>query len=175
MKHDWRKGLTNGLNIWLTQRMLAELGWSCSHGDLERFKTTLVSLSFTVSLSSFRSFVWSLFFYCFIFDQGKQQIINTKKNVVKCFNTIKLNIIDTVPRCIQHFFIAQLVESLRDALKSSELMEFLREKEDVRRRREKCEKTLAGINHALPQTVQIPSMLLRVKQGRRAVKWIVIR
>jgi hypothetical protein len=104
--------------------------------------------------------------------QDKEQIVNTKKNVVRCFNTIKLNVIDTVPRCIQHFFVTQLVESLKNALtkKSGDLMEFLKEREDVRRQREQCEKILAGINDALPQTVKIPAMLLRIKQGRSAVK-----
>ncbi|KAK3718424.1 hypothetical protein QZH41_004012 [Actinostola sp. cb2023] len=100
--------------------------------------------------------------------KDREQIINTKKNVISCFNTIKLNVIDTVPRCIQHFFVTQLVESLTKELESTDLMEFLQEKEDVTRRRDKSQRTLDSIEYNLPQAEKITSMLLRIKQGRSA-------
>ena len=108
------------------------------------------------------------FFFWLSLSQDKEQIINTKKNVISCFNTIKLNVIDTVPRCIQYFFVIQLVESLTKELESTDLMEFLQEKEDVRRARDKSQRTLDSIEHNLPQAEKITLMLLRIKQGRPA-------
>lgn len=90
--------------------------------------------------------------------------------MIRCFNHIKLNVINTVPRCIQHFFITQLVESLDKELEEADLLEFLQEKEDVRRKRIKAQTTLNSINHALPQTEKITSMLFRIKQGKSALR-----
>ena len=88
-----------------------------------------------------------------------------KKNVVRCFNVIKMNVCDTVPRCILHFFIAQLVDDLGRALEEENLVEFLQEKQEIRDRRKLCRAQLSALEQALPRTDSVLEKLLRMRKG----------
>lgn len=90
---------------------------------------------------------------------------NLKRNVVRCFNVLKMNVCDTVPRCIFHFFVTQLVDDLRRALEKENLVEFLQERKDIRDKREMCRKQSQALEEALPRTTNVVDKLLRMKQG----------
>ena len=90
---------------------------------------------------------------------------NLKRNVARCFNVLKMNVCDTVPRCILHFFVTQLVDDLRRALEKENLVEFLQERKDIRDRREMCRKQSQALAEALPRTSNVLDKLLRMKQG----------
>lgn len=90
---------------------------------------------------------------------------NIKRNVVGCFNVLKLNVCDTVPRCIQHFFVTQLVDDLDRALEEEDLVEFLQERKDIRDQRILCTKQSQALEEALPLTEDVLVKLLRMKQG----------
>ncbi|KAJ7393249.1 hypothetical protein OS493_006218 [Desmophyllum pertusum] len=90
---------------------------------------------------------------------------NIKKNVVRCFNVLKMNMCDTVPRCILHFFVTQLVDDLGRALEQENLVEFLQERKDIRDKRIICRKQSLALAEALPRTTNVLDKLLRMKQG----------
>ena len=90
---------------------------------------------------------------------------NLKKNVVRCFNVLKMNVCDTVPRCILHFFVTQLVDDLDRALEKENLVQFLQERKDIRDKREMCRKQSQALEEALPRTTDVLDKLLRMKQG----------
>ena len=90
---------------------------------------------------------------------------NLKRNVVRCFNVLKMNVCDTVPRCILHFFVTQLVDDLGSALEKENLVEFLQERKDIRDKRELCRKQSRALAEALPRTTNVLDKLLRMKQG----------
>ena len=69
-----------------------------------------------------------------------------RTNVVRCFNVIKMNVCDTVPRCIRHFFITELVDGLSSALEKEDLVEYLQEKQEIREKR-KLYRTVAHNCH----------------------------
>ncbi|XP_068700226.1 uncharacterized protein [Montipora foliosa] len=94
-----------------------------------------------------------------------QDLKNIKKNVVRCFNVLKMNVCDTVPRCILHFFITQLVDDLGCALEEEDLIEFLQEKQEIRDKRILYRDQLNALEHALPQTDDVLQKLLRMGQG----------
>ena len=93
-----------------------------------------------------------------------------KKNVVSCFNVLKMNVCDTVPRCILHFFITQLVDDLDRALEQEDLVEFLTEKQEIRDKRILCRAQFAALNEALPRTDNVLQKLLRMRRGSTAGK-----
>lgn len=88
-----------------------------------------------------------------------------KKNVVSCFNVLKMNVCDTVPRCILHFFITQLVDDLDRALEQEDLVEFLTEKQEIRDKRMLCQAQFAALSEALPRTDNVLQKLLRMRRG----------
>ena len=88
-----------------------------------------------------------------------------KLNVVRCFNVLKLNVCDTVPRCILHFFITQLVDDLGRALEGEDLVEFLQEKQEIRDKRDLCRAQFVALEEALPRTDDVMEKLLRMQQG----------
>ena len=88
-----------------------------------------------------------------------------KTNVVRCFNVIKMNVCDTVPRCILHFFITELVEGLSSALEEEDLVEFLQEKQEIRDKRRLYRDQQQALEHALPKTDEVLEKLLRMGQG----------
>ena len=90
---------------------------------------------------------------------------NLKKNVVRCFNVLKMNVCDTVPRCILHFFVTQLVDDLDRALEKENLVQFLQERKDIRDKREMCRKQSQALEEALPRTTDVLDKLLHMKQG----------
>ena len=90
---------------------------------------------------------------------------NIKKNVVRCFNVLKMNVCDTVPRCVLHFFITQLVDDLGRALEDEDLIEFLQEKQEIRDKRNLYRAQLKALENALPQTDDVLQKLLRMGQG----------
>ena len=90
---------------------------------------------------------------------------NLKRNVGRCFNVLKMNVCDTVPRCILHFFVTQLVDDLGSALEKENLVEFLQERKDIRDKRELCRKQSRALAEALPRTTNVLDKLLRMKQG----------
>ena len=92
--------------------------------------------------------------------QDIEQIKNTKKNVTRCFNVIKMNVADAVPRCIQYFFIEQLVEGLDHTLKVEDLVKYVKEKQEVREKRLRCREQLKALNDALPKTEGVMDKLL---------------
>jgi len=87
-----------------------------------------------------------------------------KKNVVRCFNVLKMNVCDTVPRCILHFFISQLVDDLGRALEKEDLVEFLKEKQEIREKRILCRAQFSALEGALPHTDKVLQKLLRMSQ-----------
>ncbi|XP_073240215.1 interferon-induced GTP-binding protein Mx1-like [Porites lutea] len=89
----------------------------------------------------------------------------TKKNVVRYFNEIKMNVCDTVPRCILHFFITQFVDDFEHALEQEDLVEFLKEKQEIRNRRIQFRAESAALEEALPRTDDVVQMLLRIQDG----------
>ncbi|CAH3038800.1 unnamed protein product [Porites lobata] len=89
----------------------------------------------------------------------------TKKNVVRYFNAIKMNVCDTVPRCILHFFITQFLDDLEHALEQEDLVEFLKEKQEIRNRRIQFRAESAALEEALPRTEDVVQMLLRIQGG----------
>ena len=89
----------------------------------------------------------------------------TKKNVVRYFNVIKMNVCDTVPRCILHFFITQFVDDLEHALEQEDLVEFLKEKQEIRNRSIQFRAESAALEEALPRTDEVLKMLLRIQGG----------
>ena len=96
--------------------------------------------------------------------QDIEQIKNTKKNVARCFNVIKMNVADAVPRCIQYFFIEQLVEGLDHTLKVEDLVEHVKEKQEVRELRLRCREKLKALNDALPLTDEVIKKLLTMRK-----------
>ena len=91
-----------------------------------------------------------------------------KKNVVRCFNVLKMNVCDTVPRCILHFFISQLVDDLESALEQEDLVEFLKEKTEIRDRRNLCQAQFSALKQALPHTDDVLQKLLRMRDRSSA-------
>ena len=85
--------------------------------------------------------------------------------MVRCFNVLKMNVCDTVPRCILHFFVSQLVDDLDRALEKENLVEFLEERKDIRDKRILCRKQSLALEKALPHTEDVLDKLLRMKQG----------
>ena len=90
---------------------------------------------------------------------------NLKRNVVRCFNVLKMNVCDTVPRCILHFFVTQLVDDLGRALEKENLVEYLQERKDIRDRRILCRNQSQALEKAPPFTTDVLDKLLRMKQG----------
>ena len=88
-----------------------------------------------------------------------------RTNVVRCFNVIKMNVCDTVPRCIRHFFITELVDGLSSALEKEDLVEFLQEKQEIREKRELYRNQQQALEDALPETDEVLEKLLRMGQG----------
>ena len=84
---------------------------------------------------------------------------------MRCFNVLKMNVCDTVPRCILHFFVTQLVNDLGRALEKDSLVEFLQERKDIRDKREMCRKQSQALEEALPRTNDVLDKLLHMKQG----------
>ena len=84
---------------------------------------------------------------------------------MQCFNVLKMNVCDTVPRCILHFFVTQLVNDLDRALEEENLVKYLQERKDIREEREKCKRQSQALEKALPCTDDVLDKLLRVKQG----------
>ena len=76
-----------------------------------------------------------------------------------------MNVCDTVPRSILHFFITQLVDDLEHALEQEDLVEFLQEKQDILERRNVCRAQFAALEQALPQTDEVLKKLLRMRGG----------
>ncbi|KAM7437389.1 hypothetical protein ABFA07_012947 [Porites harrisoni] len=97
-----------------------------------------------------------------------EDIKRVKKNVVRCFNVIKMNVCDTVPRCILHFFITQLVDDLEHAFEQEDLVEFLKEKKDILERRKVCRAQFFALEKALPHTDEVLKKLLRMRGGSGA-------
>lgn len=87
-----------------------------------------------------------------------------KWNVVRCFNVLKMNVCDTVPRCILHFFTSQSVDDLTHALERENLVEFLEERKDIRDKRILCQIQSDALEKALPHTKNVVDKLLRMKQ-----------
>ncbi|XP_015759216.1 PREDICTED: dynamin-related protein DNM1-like isoform X1 [Acropora digitifera] len=94
-----------------------------------------------------------------------EEMKRIKTNVVRCFNVIKMNVCDTVPRCILHFFITELVEGLSSALEEEDLVEFLQEKQEIRDKRRLYRDQQQALEHALPKTDEVLKKLLRMRQG----------
>ena len=88
-----------------------------------------------------------------------------RTNVVRCFNVVKMNFCDTVPRCIRHFFITKLVDGLTSALEKEDLVEFLQEKQEILEKRRLFRKELQALEHALPKTDEVLEKLLHMGQG----------
>ena len=84
---------------------------------------------------------------------------------MRCFNVLKMNVCDTVPRCILHFFVSQLVDDLDRALEKENLVEFLKERKDIQDKRTLCRKQSLALTNALPRTQDVLDKLLRIKQG----------
>ena len=101
-----------------------------------------------------------LLFLC----QELEDMKKVKKNVVRCFNVLKMNVCDTVPRCILHFFISQLVDELGRALEKEDLVEFLKEKQEIREKRILCRTQFSALEGALPRTDKVLQKLLRMSQ-----------
>ena len=76
-----------------------------------------------------------------------------------------MNVCDTVPRCILHFFITQLVDDLEHALEKEDLVEFLKEKKDIQERRKLCRARFSALEQALPHTDEVLKKLLRMRGG----------
>ena len=76
-----------------------------------------------------------------------------------------MNVCDTVPRCILHFFITELVDDLGRALEEEDLVEFLHEKQEIREKRKLYRDQLKALEHALPKTDDVLQKLLRMRQG----------
>ena len=76
-----------------------------------------------------------------------------------------MNVCDTVPRCILHFFITQLVDDLEHALEQEDLVEFLKEKQDTLERRKLCRAQFFALEKALPHTDEVLKKLLRMRGG----------
>ena len=106
--------------------------------------------------------------YLISFPQELEDIKKVKKNVVRCFNLIKMNVCDTVPRCILHFFITQLVDDLEHALEQEDLVAFLKEKQDILERRKVCRAQFSALKQALPHTDEVLKKLLRMRGGSGA-------
>ena len=79
-----------------------------------------------------------------------------------------MNVCDTVPRCILHFFITQLVDDLEHALEQEDLVEFLKEKKDILERRKECRAHFFALEKALPHTDEVLKTLLRMRGGSGA-------
>ena len=88
-----------------------------------------------------------------------------KTNVVHCSNVIKMNVCDTVPRCILHFFITELVDGLSSVLEEEDLVEFLQEKQEIREKRRLYPDQKQALEHALPKTDEVLKKPLRIRQG----------
>ena len=94
----------------------------------------------------------------------------TKKNVVRYFNEIKMNVCDTVPRCILHFFITQFVDDFEHALEQEDLVEFLKEKQEIRNRRIQFRAESAALEEALPRTDDVVQMCCAYRTDRVKVR-----
>ncbi|XP_078374496.1 uncharacterized protein LOC144658045 [Oculina patagonica] len=101
----------------------------------------------------------------FLNYKENEEMKNIKRNVVRCFNVLKMNVCDTVPRCILHFFVTQLVDDLGRALEKEDLVEYLQERKDIRDRRNLCRNQSQALEKALPFTADVLDKLLRMKQG----------
>ena len=91
---------------------------------------------------------------------------NIKRNVVRSFNVLKMNVCDTVPRCILHFFVTQLVDDLERALDEENLVEFLEERRDIRDRRIWCRNQSHALKEMLPQAEKLEDVLLRMNSQK---------
>ena len=100
---------------------------------------------------------------CISVPQELEDVKRVKRNVVRCFNVIKMNVCDTVPRCILHFFITQLVDDLEHALEQEDLVQFLEEKQDILERRKVCRAQFSALEQALPQTDEVLKKLLHMR------------
>ena len=76
-----------------------------------------------------------------------------------------MNVCDTVPRCILHFFITQLVDDLEHALEQEDLVEFLKEKQDILDKRKECRAQFSALEKALPYTDEVLKKLLGMQVG----------
>ena len=90
---------------------------------------------------------------------------NAKKNVARCFNVIKMQVAEAVPRCIQYFLVRQLVEELEQALTVEDLVEHVQEKKEVRIMRTRYRKELKALNEALGKTDDVTRKLLTMKNA----------
>ena len=83
--------------------------------------------------------------------------------MVRCFNVIKMNVCDTVPRCVLHFFVKQLLGDLRRALEGEEsLVEYLVEKKESLARRNLRKKQSLALKERLPHAELLEEKLLRM-------------
>ncbi|XP_067050204.1 uncharacterized protein [Acropora muricata] len=98
-------------------------------------------------------------------DKEIEKMKRIKTNLVRCFNVIKMNVCDTVPRCIRHFFITKLVDGLNSALEKEDLVQFLQEKPEICEERKSLRKKLQGLEQALPMTDEVLEKLLHLTQG----------
>ncbi|KAL9971044.1 hypothetical protein ACROYT_G023527 [Oculina patagonica] len=101
----------------------------------------------------------------FLNYKENEEMKNIKRNVVRCFNVLKMNVCDTVPRCILHFFVTQLVDDLGRALEKEDLVKYLQERKDIRDRRILCRNQSQALEKALPFTADVLDKLLHMKQG----------
>ena len=97
--------------------------------------------------------------------QEIEDIKKIKRNVVRCFNVIKMNVADTVPRCILHFFINQLVDEMSVALETGNLVNHLSERKDIRDKRDRCRAQQQALDDALPQTDAVIHLLLKIRKN----------
>ena len=105
---------------------------------------------------------------CISVPQELEDVKRVKRNVVRCFNVIKMNVCDTVPRSILHFFITQLVDDLEHALEQEDLIQFLEEKQDILERRKVCRAQFSALEQELPQTDEVLKKLLHMRNGSGA-------
>ena len=96
--------------------------------------------------------------------QDIEQIKNTKKNVAHCFNVIKMNVADAVPRAVQHFLVEQLVQGLDRTLRVEDMVPHVTEKEETRDRRMRCRKKIEALEMALPLTDTVIQRLLTMRK-----------
>ncbi|XP_015766392.1 PREDICTED: dynamin-related protein dnm1-like isoform X3 [Acropora digitifera] len=98
-------------------------------------------------------------------DKEIEDMKRIRTNVVRCFNVIKMNVCDTVPRSIRHFFITKLVDGLNSALEKEDLVQFLQEKQEICEERRSLRKKLQGLEQALPMTDEVLEKLLHLSHG----------
>ena len=87
-----------------------------------------------------------------------------KRKVVRCFNIIKLNVADAVPRCILHFLVNQLVDEMNVAMETGNLVNHLKERKEIRDRRDRCRAQKQAIEQALLRAPDATSILLNIRK-----------